>query len=224
MREIVLDTETTGLKTEEGHRIIEIGAIELIRHVPTGKQFHYYVNPLRDVPVESERISGITTAMLQDKPLFAEVVGEFLEFIAEDALVIHNAEFDMRFLNHELGLIGMPALPFARAIDTVKLARTKFPGAPANLDALCKRFNISAEHRVKHGALLDAKLLADVYVELLGGRQTALGLLDSDAGDSGGAAIPRLFRKARPHAPSEEEAKAHAEFLKNLTDPLWGEA
>lgn len=174
VREIALDTETTGLRPEEGHRIVEIGCVEMMGGIPTGREFHTYINPERDVPAEASAISGIVTEFLKPYPLFAIIVDEFLEFIGSSPLVIHNARFDMGFINHELGRLGMPAMPLTRAIDTVMMARRRFPGSPANLNALCKRFNIDLSSRDKHGAIVDARLLARVYLELKGGRQTQL--------------------------------------------------
>jgi DNA polymerase III subunit epsilon len=174
MREIVLDTETTGLSPANGDRIVEIGAVELINHIPTGEVFHVFINPERDMPKEAEAVHGISSAMLKDKPVFKAIARDFLQFIGDAPLVIHNADFDMEFLNAELSYLQVATLPPERAIDTVRMARKKFPMAPASLDALCKRFGIDNSKRVKHGALLDAELLAEVYLELIGGRQTAL--------------------------------------------------
>ncbi len=175
-REIVLDTETTGLDPASGHRIVEIGCVEVIGGVRSGKVFHTYLNPERDMPDEAFRVHGISAEFLKDKPVFSEKVEDFLAFIAGDPLVIHNAGFDMRFINAELQRLGFAALPMERATDTVLMARKKYPGSPASLDALCKRFEIDLSGRDKHGALLDAELLAEVYLELLGGRQAALAL------------------------------------------------
>jgi DNA polymerase III subunit epsilon len=174
MREIVLDTETTGLSPANGDRIVEIGAVELINHIPTGEVFHVFINPERDMPKEAEAVHGISSAKLKDKPVFKAIAKEFLQFIGDAPLVIHNADFDMEFLNAELSYLQVATLPPERAIDTVRMARKKFPMASASLDALCKRFGIDNSKRVKHGALLDAELLAEVYLELIGGRQTAL--------------------------------------------------
>lgn len=213
MREIVLDTETTGMEPSEGDKLVEIGCVELHNHLPTGRTLHLYLNPGRDVPAEAVAVHGLTYEFLKDKPTFSEVVGEFLDFIGDEAkLVIHNAEFDMKFLNWELKTLGFPSLDARRAIDTVKIARKKFPGSPANLDALCRRFNIDNTNRTLHGALLDSELLAEVYLELLGGRQR--GFLD-DGGPAQGALgtdieTPRPFREPRPHSASPEEKAAHA--------------
>lgn len=224
-REIVLDTETTGLDPASGHRIVEIGCVEVIGGIRSGAFFHSYLNPEREVPDEAYRVHGISTDFLKDKPIFAEKVDEFFEFIAEDPLVIHNAGFDMRFINAELTRLGFTALPMNRAIDTVLIARKKFPGSPASLDALCKRFDIDLSARTKHGALLDAELLADVYLELLGGRQVAL-LLDQESKKTKAeleAASSVTQREARvfPIVPEEEEA--HTIMLAKLKKPLWEE-
>lgn len=176
LREIVLDTETTGLDPSTGDRIVEIGAVELLNGVPSGSTFHVYLNPQRDVPAEAVRIHGLTAEFLSDKPLFGQIVDDFLDFIGEDRLVIHNAEFDMRFINAELALQKRAALPAGRALDTLPLARRRHPGASATLDALCARYGIDTSRRKKHGALLDSELLAEVYLELNGGRQSTFSL------------------------------------------------
>lgn len=176
MREIVLDTETTGIDHAKGHRIVELGAVELINHIPSGKTFHYYIDPERDMPPEAEAIHGLTTKFLKGKPLFAAITAEFLTFIGEASLVIHNASFDVGFLNAELARLNIPAILPERVIDTLMLARQKHPMGPNSLDALCKRYGIDNSKRDKHGALLDSELLADVYLELIGGRQSALSL------------------------------------------------
>ena len=225
MREIVFDTETTGLDPEAGHRIIEIAAIELVNHLPTGKNFHRYVNPEREIAPEAQAIHGMKLADLADKPVFANIVSELLEFLGDARLVAHNAEFDVKFLNAELKALGFPAVPMARALDTVQMARRKFPGAPASLDALCQRFGVDNAHRTLHGALLDAELLSEVYLELIGGRQAAM-LLDAGT-DTGGLIMApivvrqRAPREVRPHAPSPEELAAHAALLAKLKNPLW---
>lgn len=224
MREIVLDTETTGFKANEGDRLVEIGCIELVNHIPTGRHYHVYINPERAMPEDAFKVHGLSDEFLKDKPVFAAVAQDFCDFIGEDPLVIHNAQFDLGFLNAELArLSGFPHIAMERAIDTVRLARQKFPGAQASLDALCKRFNIDNSARVKHGALLDAELLAEVYLELIGGRQQGLGLAGADAGDAILAVqAPRgPARSPRPHAASPEEIAAHAAFLAKLKDPLW---
>jgi DNA polymerase-3 subunit epsilon len=224
MREIVLDTETTGFKANEGDRLVEIGCIELVNHIPTGRHYHVYINPERAMPEEAFKVHGLSDEFLKDKPLFAAVAQDFCDFIGEDPLVIHNAQFDLSFLNAELArLSGFPHIAMERAIDTVRLARQKFPGAQASLDALCKRFNIDNSARIKHGALLDAELLAEVYLELIGGRQQGLGLGGSADGDAILAAqAPRgPARPVRPHAATPEELAAHAAFVAKLKDPLW---
>jgi DNA polymerase-3 subunit epsilon len=226
MREIVLDTETTGFEPSEGHRIVEIGAVELQGHLPTGRTFHRYLNPDRAMPKEAFEVHGLSDDFLRDKPRFAEVADAFLAFIGEARLVIHNAAFDMRFLNAELAAIGRPALPDARALDTVALARAKYPGAPASLDALCRRFGVDNSGREKHGALLDSELLAEVYLELIGGRQPDLVLAAGPRGSAGPAAAEAWRPPPRP-APlpprlTEAEAAAHAAFVETLGDKaLW---
>jgi len=225
-REIVLDTETTGLDPASGHRIVEIGCIELIGGIRSGEFFHTYLNPERDVPDEAYRVHGISTDFLKDKPIFAEKVEDFMEFIAGDPLVIHNAGFDMRFINHELERLGFKGLPMDRATDTVMIARKKFPGSPASLDALCKRFAIDLTARTKHGALLDAELLADVYLELLGGRQVMLSLDPQNngaplPGSDGAPTRERL--DPRPFPLTQEEQDAHAQMLTLLKKPVWEE-
>lgn len=222
MREIVLDTETTGFDPLTGHRIVEIGCVELLNHLPTGETFHRYVNPERDMPEEAFKVHGLSEQFLSDKPVFAEVVAEFLEFLGDSQLIIHNAEFDMRFINAELSRLGFPALPMSRATDTVAMARKKFPGAQANLDALCRRFGIDNTHRTQHGALLDSELLAEVYLQLIGGRQPDLAL-GSAVKVKAEAKVQseRSFRSPRPHAPSSEEAEAHQAFIGSLKNAIW---
>jgi DNA polymerase III subunit epsilon len=225
MREIVIDTETTGLDPQAGHRIVEIAALELIHHVPTGRKFHCYVNPERDMPADAYAVHGLTAEFLADHPLFAGVVEDFLAFIAEDQLVIHNSEFDLAFLNAELARLGRPAL-VSPAVDTLSLARKRFPGAPASLDALCKRFQIDLSARDKHGAEIDCGLLAEVYIELLGGRQPGLDFVA--ARDTAivfvTAPLDRPVRPPRPHAASPEELAAHAALLQTIADPMWAAA
>ena len=182
MREIVLDTETTGFDPNEGDRIVEIGCIELINHIPTENVFHRYINPERDMPESAFKVHGLSEEFLRGHKVIAEEIDEFLEFIGESKLVIHNAQFDMKFLNAELARLNRPTLPMTQSIDTVSMARRKFPGAQANLDALCRRFGIDNSARTKHGALLDAELLAEVYLELIGGRQRGLSLEEEDSG------------------------------------------
>ena len=188
MREIALDTETTGISPRDGHRIIEIGALELMHHLPTGRKLHLYINPEREIDDGAVAVHGITNDFLADKPVFADIVDEFLGFVGDDPMVIHNASFDMGFLNAELKRLERPVLPMAQSIDTLMMARKKFPGAQANLDALCRRFEIDNSHRDLHGALVDADLLAAVYIELLGGRQPGLSLesnSETQAADQG---------------------------------------
>ncbi len=224
VREIVLDTETTGFKPEEGHRLVEIGCVELINHVATGGKFHVYINPMRPVPPEASAVHGLTDEFLADKPLFTEVVGEFLEFIGEAPLVIHNAAFDMAFLNAELKWAGFPGLKNT-AIDTLMMVRQRFPGSPATLDALCKRFNIDNSSRTFHGALLDAQLLGEVYLELMGGRQAGLALAAGPASKSGAPVIriERPYREPRVFQPSEAELAAHAEMVGKIKNAIWAE-
>ena len=224
-REIVLDTETTGLDPATGHRIVEIGCVELISGVRTGKEFHTYLNPERDMPEEAERVHGISGRFLQDKPVFAEKVDDFLEFIAESTLVIHNAGFDMRFINAELARLGFGPIPMERTIDTVLMARKKFPGSPASLDALCKRFNVDLSGREKHGALLDAQLLADVYLELLGGRQAMMLLEEeAEAAELAAQAARRTRREPRDFRVPAEELEAHAAMVEKLKNAIWAES
>ena len=221
MREIVLDTETTGLDPGAGHRIVEVAALELINHVATGRSFQRYVNPEREMPEEAFRIHGLSTAFLAEQPLFGEVAEELLDFLGDSTLVIHNAEFDIRFLNSELARLERPALEPTSVVDTVHLARKRFPGAQANLDALCRRFEIDNSARDLHGALLDCQLLAEVYLELRGGRQPDLGLAGARKAVSAVATAERAPRPARPHAPSAAEIAAHEAMLEKLADPLW---
>jgi DNA polymerase-3 subunit epsilon len=222
MREIVLDTETTGLSPAEGHRIVEIGCIELRNHVPTGQTYHCHVNPEMAMPSAAFAVHGLSDQFLADKPKFAAVADPFLAFIQDSPLVIHNAAFDMAFVNAELARLKRPPIPDDRAIDTVSIARRKFPGAPASLDALCRRFGIDNTQRTLHGALLDAGLLAEVYLELLGGRQPGLGLAAAAAALAGPAVdASRPARPPRPHAPSDDELAAHAAFIAKLSDPVW---
>jgi DNA polymerase III subunit epsilon len=222
MREIVLDTETTGLDPNAGHRVIEIGCIELINHIPTGATYHQYVNPERAMPDEAFAVHGLSEAFLAQHPVFATVASAFLEFIGDAKLVIHNASFDLKFLNAELERLDHPPIPMARAIDTVQMARQRFPGAQASLDALCRRFEIDNSSRDKHGALLDAELLSLVYLELIGGRQPGLELAtESRAEKAAAPAVSRPLRPARPHAPSAEEEAAHATLVASLANPIW---
>jgi DNA polymerase-3 subunit epsilon len=219
VREIILDTETTGLDPGSGHRVVEIGCIELVDQVPTGKDFQRYINPERDMPDEAFAVHGLSEEFLAQKPVFADVAEDFVDFIGDSRLVIHNATFDLKFLNAELLRLERAPIPLDRALDTVALARQKFPGAPASLDALCRRFQIDASARDKHGALLDADLLAQVYVELIGGRQRDLSLTVSAAAAE--EAEIRASRVPRAHAPSAEEEAAHERFLDQISDPIW---
>jgi DNA polymerase-3 subunit epsilon len=221
MREIVIDTETTGLDPNDGHRIVEIACVELMHHVPTGRKFHRYLNPGRDMPEDALAVHGLTAEFLASQPAFEAIADEFAAFIADDRLVIHNAEFDLAFINAELARLGRPALACA-FVDTLAVARRRFPGAPASLDALCRRFAIDLTAREKHGADIDCGLLAAVYVELLGGRQPGL---DFAAAAVGGTEIvlpqDRPPRPARPHAASIEELAAHQAMLAAVKAPLW---
>lgn len=220
MREIVLDTETTGFEPGEGHRIVEIGAIELFNHVPTGRTFHQYLNPERSMPTEAFEVHGLGDDFLRDKPRFAQIAASFVEFIGADSrLVIHNAGFDMKFLNAELGWAGYPIMPMERALDTVAMARRKFPGSPASLDALCRRFGIDNSAREKHGALLDSELLAEVYLELIGGRQPDFALtLASGETSAGPAEVWRPRPRAAPLPPrlTAAEGAAHEALVAAL--------
>lgn len=227
MREVVLDTETTGLEPSQGHRIIEIGCLELKNRTPTGRRYHTYLNPQRDVPLESQRITNLSTEFLRDKPLFADVVDAFTSFIEDSPLVIHNAEFDLKFLNFELNRIERPVLMSSRAVDTAQMARVKYPGSPASLDALCKRFNIGLDERQAkgHGALLDAELLAQVYLELCGGRQPHLELIaelnaTSLANLANHKPLPPRPQPLAPRA-SEEELARHAAAIASLPNAIW---
>lgn len=228
MREIVFDTETTGLSPLNGDRLVEIGCIELVNRVETGRTFHAYFNPERSMPSEAQAVHGLSDVFLSDKPLFGHKVEELLEFIADSPLVAHNAQFDFSFLNHELGLCARPIVLADRMVDTLAIARARHPGAKHSLDALCTRYGIDRSHRVLHGALLDAQLLSQLYVELTGGRQIGL-MLASDEPDPMSrnadsrvvVVMNRPARPPRPHAASQEELARHADFVKRLTDPLW---
>ncbi len=223
MREIVLDTETTGLDPKSGDRIVEIGCIELRHHLPTGEVWQSYVNPERDMPDGAFQVHGLSEDFLSTHPVFAGIAGGFLDFIADSKLVIHNASFDLGFINAELARLGFPPIPAAQAIDTLQIARSRFPGAQASLDALCRRFDIDNSARTRHGALLDAELLAEVYLELSGGRQPDFELTGKQevAQPGTAAAANAPGRAPRPHAPGEEEAAAHAAFLGRLENPIW---
>ena len=225
MREIVFDTETTGLNPLGGDRMVEIGCVEIVNRVETGRHFHCYFNPERDMPYEAEMVHGLSTIFLSDKPLFSDKAEELLEFIEDSPLVAHNATFDFGFLNHELQRCGRHAVAMSRMVDTLTLARSKHPGAKHSLDALCMRFGIDRSHRVKHGALLDAQLLAQVYVELTGGRQIGLGLV-AEAGtvavrQSAGPVTTREPRPPRAHAALPQELERHRAFIAKLVNPLW---
>lgn len=219
MREIVLDTETTGLDPADGHRIVEIGCIELVNHMPTGRVFHRHVNPERDMPEEAYAVHGLSAEFLAKHPPFAAHAEEFIAFIGDGRLIIHNAEFDLKFLNAELRRLGKAALR-CDVEDTLALARRRFPGAQASLDALCRRFAIDLTARTKHGALLDCELLAAVYLELIGGRQPGLEFA-ADAALAGAVAVARPIRPARPHAASADELAAHVAMLALLKAPIW---
>ena len=225
MREIVLDTETTGLDPADGHRVLEIGAVEIIHQTLTGRVFHTLINPERDIPQDAARVHGHTAAILKDQPVFASMVEEFLAFIGDSRLVIHNAEFDMRFVNAELARLGRERIVMDRVIDTLALARRKHPGQPNSLDALCDRYRIDRSRRVRHGALLDAEILVDIYCELTGGRQRSLAFGDAEgpAGAYVVALSPRSGVRVRRQLPTErEEANAHARHILSLgDDAIW---
>ncbi len=224
MREVVLDTETTGLDPANGHRIVEIGCLELVNHVPSGGPsgtFQRYIDPERPMPDEAFAVHGLSDEDLAGKPVFADIADDLLSFIGDDPLVIHNARFDMKFLNAELQSIDRPPLPMSRAIDTVAIARQRFPGAQASLDALCRRYGVDNSNRQLHGALLDAELLAEVYLELIGGRQPSLTLAARPSGRAISAGRPRAPRTPHPHEPTPDEAAAHEAFLALIKDPIW---
>jgi DNA polymerase III subunit epsilon len=211
MREIVFDTETTGINPQDGHRLVEIGCVELFNRVETGRHFHAYFNPDRAMPSEAEAVHGLSITFLSDKPRFRERAIDLIEFLADSPLVAHNASFDFGFLNWEFGACGHPPVCTTRMVDTLAMARTRHPGAKHSLDALCTRYGIDRSHRIKHGALLDAQLLAQLYVELTGGRQI----------DGAPRARPIVVRPARPHRASDAELTRHAAFVAGLVDPLW---
>jgi DNA polymerase-3 subunit epsilon len=230
MREIVFDTETTGLSPASGDRMVEIGCVELINRVETGNSFHAYFNPERPMDPAAQEVHGLSDAFLANKPLFEEKVEELLDFLGDSPLVAHNARFDFSFLNHELGACGRLHISESRMVDTLALARVRHPGAKHSLDALCTRYGIDRSHRIKHGALLDAQLLSQIYVELTGGRQIGLSLADTLAEERSSDALPGgtatsgaklAFRPARPHQATEEERKRHRKFIELLTNPLW---
>jgi DNA polymerase-3 subunit epsilon len=226
MREIVLDTETTGFEPETGDRIVEIGGVELFNHMPTGRTYHQYINPERDMPQDAFEVHGLSGEFLSDKPRFAEIGDAFLEFVGDAKLVIHNASFDMKFLNAELGWMRRPPLPMDQAIDTLMIARKKFPGSPASLDALCRRFGIDNSSRTLHGALLDSEILAEVYLELIGGRQPGLVLSSRPRAGAAGASDPAWRPRPRPEPLppriTAAEAAAHEEFIQKLgPESIW---
>lgn len=225
LREIVFDTETTGLDPNTGDRLVEIGAVELINHVPTGKTYHQYINPERDVPEEVVKVHGLTTEYLKGFPVFADIAQDWVDFIGDDGiLVAHNATFDMKFTNYELARAGFSEYQWDRVVDTLEIARNKFPGQRNNLDALCKRFNIDNSARTFHGALLDAQLLAEVYLELLGGAEPTMDLSDNNQKNNNtiNDKIKRVFREPRIFKLSEEEISAHRSFLeKNIKNSIW---
>lgn len=225
MREIVLDTETTGWDPADGDKLVEIGCVELENHLPTGRTYHQYINPERDVPAEAVAVHGLTEERLKTEPVFGEVVGDFLDFIGDDSkLVIHNAEFDMKFINAELKQYGFPSVDNRRVIDTLPMARKKYPGSPANLDALCRRFNIDNSNRTLHGALLDSELLAEVYMELLGGRQRGLEIevkKSSATAQQSSLKQDRKFHEPRTFEISNDEKAAHDEMLGEIKEAIW---
>jgi DNA polymerase-3 subunit epsilon len=227
MRELVLDTETTGLDPFDGHRIVEIGAVELVNHMPTGRTYHQYINPQRDMPQGAFEVHGISSEFLADKPVFRDIAADFIAFCDDAKLVIHNAAFDMKFINAELSQAGFAKLPDDRALDTLAIARQRFPGSPASLDALCRRFNIDNGARTKHGALLDSEILAEVYLELIGGRQPGLvlqstGMRNALSEQSGDAWRPRPRPSALKSRLTDREKAAHAAFVEELgADSVW---
>ncbi len=227
MREIVLDTETTGFEPDQGDRIVEIGAVELYNHMPTGETYHQYINPRRAMPAEAFAVHGLGDEFLADKPVFEKIGQAFLDFVGDSKMIIHNASFDMKFLNAELGWMGLPKLPMDQAVDTLEIARRRFPGSPASLDALCRRFNIDNSSRTLHGALLDSEILAEVYLELIGGKQPDFGLA-TESGRSQTAASsddswrPAARPTALPSRLSEKETAAHTAFVDAMGDgALW---
>jgi DNA polymerase-3 subunit epsilon len=226
MREIVLDTETTGFEPDQGDRIVEIGAVELYNHMPTGRTYHQYINPEHSMPEESFQVHGLGDDFLKDKPVFSEIADAFIEFIQDAKLIIHNASFDMKFINAELAWLKKPAIPFEMAIDTLAIARKRFPGSPASLDALCRRFGIDNSARTLHGALLDSEILAEVYLELIGGRQPVLvlGTKNSSSEDTSGMTgwRPAPRTEPLPSRLSEAEAASHSAFIDAMGDSaLW---
>lgn len=224
MREIVFDTETTGFDPFNGDRVVEIGCVIVEDYLPTGDVYHTYINPERAMPASAENIHGLSAEFLKGHPTFSEIIADFRDFCGDLKMVAHNAEFDMKFINWEMENLGFSPFPMQRAIDTLVIARRKFPGAANTLDALCKRFSIDNSNRVKHGALLDAELLAEVYLELMGGRQTGLGLMD-DAISAPASKLPKAsekeYRSPRPHGASEDELLRHKEFIKSIEKNIW---
>lgn len=226
MREIIFDTETTGFDPLTGDRMVEIGCIEMVGRVPTGATFHCYFNPGRPMPAAAEAVHGLSDKFLSDKPSFSEKAAELLAFIGDSPLIAHNASFDFGFLNMELAQCGHPLVDMGRMVDTIALARSRHPGAKLSLDALCTRYGIDRSHRTKHGALLDAELLAQLYIELTGGRQIGLGLADEVAVSAAAASVDlvrrdRVFHAPRAHAPSEAELIRHRQFIETIKDALW---
>jgi DNA polymerase-3 subunit epsilon len=228
MREIVFDTETTGLSPNDGHRLVEIGCVEIVNRCETGRTFHAYINPERGMPSEAEAVHGLSATFLSDKPCFHLIVDDLIEFIGDSPLIAHNASFDFAFLNWELANCDRETIAMSRMVDTLVMARSRHPGAKHSLDALCTRYGVDRSQRIKHGALLDAELLTQVYVELCGGRQIGF-MLPADEAVAAAAelamaapAAPRVARPARPHAASEAELARHAAFIQKLVDPLWG--
>ncbi len=231
MREVIFDTETTGLSPAAGDRLVEIGCIELINRIETGRTYHCYYNPERSMPIEAQNVHGLSDAFLADKPLFADKVEDLLDFLDDSPLIAHNASFDFSFINHELKACGRLTIPMSRMVDTLAIARTKHPGAKHSLDALCTRYGIDRSHRIKHGALLDAELLAQLYIELTGGRQIGLELtttkgptkLDGESNGTSSYGSQKALRRPRAHSASAEELEQHRAFIAQLVDPLWND-
>ena len=230
MREIIFDTETTGLDPRSGHRMVEIGCIELVDRRETGRNFHAYFHPERDMPAEAEAVHGLSITFLSDKPRFAERARDLIDFLGDAPLVAHNAAFDFGFVNAELARVGLPALVMDRMICTVQMARKLHPGSKHSLDALCVRYGIDRSHRIKHGALLDAELLAHLYIEMTGGRQIGLGLAANMVGTppapmtASGIVSALPYREPRPHSPTLAEQARHTEFVSQLNQPLWNDS
>jgi DNA polymerase-3 subunit epsilon len=226
MREIVLDTETTGLDPNSGDRIVEIGAVELFNHVPTGKTYHQYIDPQRDMPTEAFEVHGLSEEFLNGKPVFADIADAFLDFVKDSQLVIHNASFDMKFLNAELGWCKRPKLPNSQALDTLAIARKRFPGSPSSLDALCRRFGIDNSARTLHGALLDSEILAEVYLELIGGRQPdfALNTVSQKSTQQQDNWHPEARKTPLPSRLTTAEDEVHKAFIDTLDNAIWRQA